>query len=225
MEEADSRDRLYRCRICVNCGESQDEGTLSIIYYSEASVSLAKCKYCNLRLDPYVEYEFLLVVFDLMLHRLPAFRHVICNMPLNVLKWLRFTIVINLIEVLSQLWLSNIDPGHEHLPQYLLKSFLTFLASFILFIGSITLYLRKFDTEIIEYSLRSFILSRFPSVLLVIGICWSYSSDFYFVIMVYSFTISMAAAIVIPGIGKSWIAALIAFNGVLPVLFKLLARN
>lgn len=48
-------------------------------YTTHASVKLTRCPKCGLDVDPYVEREAMLIAFDVILHRLPAYRHTLFN--------------------------------------------------------------------------------------------------------------------------------------------------
>ena len=48
-------------------------------YTTHASVKLTRCRKCSLDVDPYVEREAMLIAFDVILHRLPAYRHTLFN--------------------------------------------------------------------------------------------------------------------------------------------------
>jgi Arv1-like family len=61
---------------CVDCG-----APAASLYkaYSKTSVKLTSCVHCNRNVDPYVERDWVLVVLDCVLLRLPAYRHVLWN--------------------------------------------------------------------------------------------------------------------------------------------------
>ena len=48
-------------------------------YATHASVKLTRCPKCGRDVDPYVEREAMLIAFDVILHRLPAYRHTLFN--------------------------------------------------------------------------------------------------------------------------------------------------
>lgn len=49
------------------------------VEYSENNFRLTRCKRCGQVADKYVEYELMLVLIDIILHRRPAFRHLMYN--------------------------------------------------------------------------------------------------------------------------------------------------
>lgn len=58
------------------CGEN-----IKALYieYSENNLRLTRCPKCGHVTDKYIEYELLLVLIDIILHRIPAFRHLLFN--------------------------------------------------------------------------------------------------------------------------------------------------
>ena len=214
--------KYYPCSCCVNCGAEQEPNTSSVVWFSDSSVTLAKCKVCSERLDPFVELEFPLIALELMLHRVPAFRHVICNRQLGMSIWIRFTLVINFIEVLAHFWITRRDPTPQEVVQHLIESLLIFLASCVCFSAAGSLFLQKpVSKDVVLCELRALILSRFPSVLLVIAMAWWFPSDFYPVIALYTFSTSLAAARALPDVDSIVKATIIAFFGVAPRFLKL----
>ena len=67
---------------CVDCG-----APAASLYkaYSKTSVKLTSCVNCNSNVDPYVERDWVLVVLDCVLLRLPAYRHVLWNNGLGIM--------------------------------------------------------------------------------------------------------------------------------------------
>ena len=189
-------------------------------------MTLAKCKSCGVRLDPFVELEFPLIALELMLHRVPAFRHVLCNRVLEVSIWLRFALVINLIEVLAHFWITRKDPTLDEVVVHLTQSLIVFTSSLMCFCTCVTLLSSKPFASLATFvertgcQMRALILSRFPSLLLVVAMAWWYPSDFYPVIALYTFSTSIAAARALPEIDSMWKASLVAFCGVIPRIMK-----
>lgn len=62
--------------ICVECGESVDS---LYVEFSAGNIRLTRCEQCGNVSDKYIEYEFILVAIDLILHRKQAFRHLLYN--------------------------------------------------------------------------------------------------------------------------------------------------
>lgn len=62
--------------VCIQCGEA-----VQTLYmeYSENNFRLTRCKKCGQVADKYVEYELMLVLIDIIMHRRPAFCHLMYN--------------------------------------------------------------------------------------------------------------------------------------------------
>ncbi|WKX94326.1 hypothetical protein Q1695_011519 [Nippostrongylus brasiliensis] len=65
---------------CVNCMEPA-----ASLYqrYSEGVIRLSDCKCCGNVVDKYVEYDTMLVVIDLIVHNISAYRHLLHNMKIQ----------------------------------------------------------------------------------------------------------------------------------------------
>lgn len=184
-------------------------------------MSLVKCKTCGDRLDPFVEMEFQLIALDLMLHRVTAFRHVLCNRVYNVSLWIRFAVVVNVIEVLAHFWVARKDPTMGEVVADLAETLIVFAFSMLSFCSSVSLISR--ETNTVEHwttRMRAYVLSRFPSLLLVIAMAWWFPSDFYPVIAIYTFSTSVAAARALPEVDSVWMAIFIAICGAVPRLAR-----
>lgn len=60
----------------IRCGNPIDS---LIIEYSEHNIKLTRCPICNNVADKYIEYEMVLVIFDIILLKKQSFRHLIFN--------------------------------------------------------------------------------------------------------------------------------------------------
>ena len=73
--------------------------------YSPASIKLTVCRNCQNNVDPYVERDYLLVVLDCILLRIPAYRHVLYNVDLemNLKRALQFALASSILQA-YQAW-------------------------------------------------------------------------------------------------------------------------
>jgi len=62
--------------VCVECGV---KAPVAYRWYTESAVKLVQCENCGENVDKYVEFDGVLVSLDVLLHRKPAFRHVLFN--------------------------------------------------------------------------------------------------------------------------------------------------
>lgn len=172
-----------------------------MIVYSENSVALAKCKQCGLHLDPFFEFQFSLISMQLLLHRLPAYRHVITNRGTNRQKWFRFALVCNLIESLLFVWSQTLQfPVDLMSCLVLVGSTMLQFALFVLGFGFGVRCCCRIDVDW-QAIVKACIVSRFPVLLLLVAVAWGYQpADFYWVISLYCFTSSVVCAkAVLPG--------------------------
>ncbi|PAV83263.1 hypothetical protein WR25_19814 [Diploscapter pachys] len=65
---------------CINCLAESDS-----LYqkYSEGVIRLTECKNCKKIVDRYIEYETVMVVVDMLLHYMEAYRHILYNMKIK----------------------------------------------------------------------------------------------------------------------------------------------
>ena len=75
-----TEDRL----ICVEC--MCDENSSLYKKYSEGNLRLTRCIRCGSFVDRYVEYDGVLIVLDLVLHKNPAYRHLLFNSEMFALR-------------------------------------------------------------------------------------------------------------------------------------------
>ena len=214
--------QFYPCPRCVHCGAEQEKGASAVIWYTKSSVSLTKCIVCNERRDPFVELDFPVISLELMLHRVPAFRHIICNRRVNISNWMRYASVIMIVEYTSSLWVDDLDPGWREAVTTLGATILTLASSLVLFSLTATLIASPANLrEFIECTLRAYLVSRFPSLILLIAIAWAYPSNFYHVIAIYAFTCNIAAANALPDMDKpDWKCILVATSSACPLIIR-----
>ena len=66
--------------VCVHCGSPTR--SLYRVFRSDAHIRLTRCECCHSGVvDPYVEYDNVLHLLDLVLHRPPVYRHLLFNAP------------------------------------------------------------------------------------------------------------------------------------------------
>jgi len=62
--------------MCVECGARAEE---TYKQYSMDIIKLTQCGKCSENVDKYIEYDFVLVLLDILLHKSQAYRHVLFN--------------------------------------------------------------------------------------------------------------------------------------------------
>lgn len=66
---------------CIECGQSVE--SLYVEFTGEGNIRLTRCPECGNVADKYIEYELVLVVIDIILHRKEAYRHFLFNYQFN----------------------------------------------------------------------------------------------------------------------------------------------
>lgn len=189
----------HACKVCVSCGAEQAPGTQSVIYYSESSIALARCLQCKEYLDFYVEFEFLLILLDLMLHRVSAFRHVLFNRVIKNGVYVRAFILLLIIDMFTSGWKSNdtlvIYGGYsvfKSIFKYLLMSIPSFLGLVVwdLFrsVEKQEQRLGKRLAEQLKIVWKCELLSKFPILLFIVASAWNYRVEFKRIIVLFLFT-------------------------------------
>uniref|UniRef100_A0A7S3LK37 Protein ARV n=1 Tax=Aplanochytrium stocchinoi TaxID=215587 RepID=A0A7S3LK37_9STRA len=89
---------------CVECG-SDKNGSKAYIEYSKGTLKLKRCVDCGNLVDKYVEFEWLLIIIDMMLLRLPPFRHVLRNVEISKSRYIKFFFLGILMRFYVQLFL------------------------------------------------------------------------------------------------------------------------
>jgi len=63
--------------VCIECDHGVEE--LYIEFGGKDNLKLVRCNHCGEVADKYIEYELILVVLDVILHRKQAYRHLLFN--------------------------------------------------------------------------------------------------------------------------------------------------
>lgn len=96
----ENEDFKYRC---VNCGHQVKE---LVVTYSPSTQKLAECDNCKEVADKLIEFEFIVIIIDLILLSTQAQRHVLFNT--NCKNLYKTLMVITLLESYC-LWMENFD--------------------------------------------------------------------------------------------------------------------
>lgn len=73
--------------ICIECMEHVD--CLYFEFTGKGNIKLTRCQGCGNVADKYIEYELVLILIDVLLHRKPAFRHLFYNRDTSSMYQLR----------------------------------------------------------------------------------------------------------------------------------------
>jgi len=100
--------------ICVECGTPVHQ-VFKIFGKGGGTIRLTRCKSCHDIADKYVEFEFVLIFIDLILHKIQVYRHLIFNRLEFSETWIprrlwKFLFVLLLLETYKSLLL---DPSSD----------------------------------------------------------------------------------------------------------------
>nr|CDP97416.1 Bm5235, isoform b [Brugia malayi] len=81
--------------ICINCCHPSSSLFLK---YSDNGIRLTPCSNCGRAVDAYIEYDIVLVIIDLMLQYIEAYRHFLMNTGNNRVSFTLFRMQIRMSE-------------------------------------------------------------------------------------------------------------------------------
>jgi len=87
--------------VCIECGSRAES-----LYrrYDGSVIKVSQCSACDSTVDKYIESESVLILLDAILHKLPAYRHILHNIDLT---WFKKLLVILLLCDAYHVWLSH----------------------------------------------------------------------------------------------------------------------
>ncbi|KAJ1370313.1 hypothetical protein KIN20_032007 [Parelaphostrongylus tenuis] len=162
---------------CVNCMEPSTSLYQS---YSEGVIRLSNCKHCNEVVDKYVEYETMLIVIDLIVHNICAYRHIIYNMKIQ--SYLRLTVIFLLCDAYDK-WISGRVGVYSiyDLEWIFYKSFLQSAVEMVTYVATVVLCdvkMHSYQVERILTVSRGTIIGYYGNVAVVLSIIFRLSNEF-----------------------------------------------
>jgi len=170
---------LSKMKVCVNCGVGvvDKNGRPHEQLYDQklaeklSIIKLLECDRCGQNVDKYIEYEGCLVLLDLALQELSAFRHVLINCDhANVIVKMMFLTLI--VDGYSR-WSSESEDG-----QFLEREFEFYLSVGWSVASLITFLLTTLFTTFAAFSVKDRGTCRPNVSLLVTGLLLSYCARF-----------------------------------------------
>jgi len=118
--------------VCIECMEQVD--CLFVEFNKgNGNIKLTRCQRCGHVADKYIEYELILVLIDVVLHRKPAFRHLFYNrdapISINQLRSVQFLIFT---AIFADVALKTIILNTSRLFSHKLSGFMEFLSLILL---------------------------------------------------------------------------------------------
>jgi len=95
---------------CVECGNAVHSTYRD---YGKGNIRLTICRNCNYTVDKYVEFQAVLIMIDLMLHKPQAYRHILYNRQPSLQKQqvLKMFIILVLLDMNMKAYLAERDEG------------------------------------------------------------------------------------------------------------------
>uniref|UniRef100_A0A6A7G8X0 Protein ARV n=1 Tax=Hirondellea gigas TaxID=1518452 RepID=A0A6A7G8X0_9CRUS len=201
--------------ICVECGSAVNH-----VYrdYGKGNVRLTRCQICHEYADKYIEYEFMLVLLDLILHRHQVYRHLLFNridyhesgvdvtllklIPAFIcfdayLKWFRLAKYYD--ESFDSASLATVSSFSSKPYDYHFTLLGCAALEFLLFVLGILMIARltqrKVDTHFVKYNylVMAILISTFGRLLIVLMMIWDYDVNFGRVVNIFILTSNITA--------------------------------
>lgn len=207
--------------VCIHCGEKNKS-----LYsnFGGDEVGLNKCIACSKIIDKYIEYDLLLIIIDILLHRSTIYRHLILN---------RFSCLNKKDIYLFCLWILLISSCFESIAFYLyyknilninmndigyLNVFIFVLLMKLIRFGTIITFSTMLINDVsIESLFLALTLSSIGWLFIIILIIWKYQTIFIFIIALFVITSNIASVNVINN--NLPISLLSVISGWLAVIF------
>ncbi|XP_075080879.1 protein ARV 2-like isoform X1 [Nicotiana tabacum] len=195
---------------CVQCGFSV---TTLYIQYSPGNIRLMKCGNCKAIADEYIECELMILVIDLILHKIRAYRHLFYNrfsretLHNEGLLW-KFSLGFLILDAYQMLVVCT-TPDERSLP----ASFASFMGlsgkvltgvffGNLIFLGIILFGTRRFLNAKIgdsrcKHILLSILLSSYFKIFLISMMVWEFPSSVVFIINMFVLSSNALALLVI----------------------------
>ncbi|KAI8921536.1 Arv1 protein [Entophlyctis helioformis] len=192
--------------VCIECGEPVNN---LYIEYGRGNIKLLQCDKCQTFADKYLEYDFVIIFIDMLLHKRPVYRHLLFNrLSYTPAGWnsglVKLAILLVLFEVYMKWFrLDRMDkavaPAHVALhAQYIYILGICAIETFMFHLGvrlCAGIVTRGTLTRQ-QYNQMSMalVVSSFGKILLIVMVVWDYGNlDPSFLVNVLVCTSNMEA--------------------------------
>ncbi|KAK6102751.1 Arv1-like family protein [Brugia pahangi] len=158
--------------ICINCCHPSSSLFLK---YSDNGIRLTPCSNCGRAVDAYIEYDIVLVIIDLMLQYIEAYRHFLMNTGNNRYCH-KLCIIFMLCNAYSKWIRRRIMSGDENVYdlewefyECLLQSLLE-MTSFVIVLALMSLQISA--TFSVNKTLQTFCIGSYGNVFAVLSVIW-----------------------------------------------------
>ncbi|KAL2914482.1 sterol homeostasis protein [Polyrhizophydium stewartii] len=183
--------------VCIECGEPVP--TL-YVEYGKGNIRLQRCDKCQTFADRYLEFDYVIIFIDMLLHKRPVYRHLIFNrLQYSARGWngglIRLGVLLVLFEVFMK-WFrldrrnKAVAPDDVALhTQYLYMLSICAFETFLLHAG-----VRAAVALIYNQLSMSLVLSSFGKILLIVMVVWKfYEPDPSILVNILVFTSNIEA--------------------------------
>uniref|UniRef100_A0AAF5RXW0 Protein ARV n=1 Tax=Wuchereria bancrofti TaxID=6293 RepID=A0AAF5RXW0_WUCBA len=158
--------------ICINCCHPSSSLFLK---YSDNGIRLTPCSNCGRAVDAYIEYDTVLVIIDLMLQYIEAYRHLLMNTSSNRYCH-KLCIIFMLCNAYSKWIRRRVMSGDENaydleweFYECLLQSLLE-MASFMIVLALMSLQISARLS--VNKTLKTFCIGSYGNVFAVLSVIW-----------------------------------------------------
>jgi hypothetical protein len=215
--------------VCVECGAAVES-----VYkeFSKGNIRLTRCEACGKLADKYVEFELILLVLDLLLHKTQVYRHILFNRIAkhSTIWWGIDKSIAQLIPAYlffdAYLYWSRISSDRMLLlVTSVAMSYLVFCAGVFLIVWALsTRYGIVFREGKFSYSylLMAIILSSFGKLSTILLMIWNYDINFGKVVNIYVFASNITAITVYLECSSALSFIIVAFGIIVRSVFHLI---
>ncbi|KAH9266718.1 hypothetical protein BASA83_010396 [Batrachochytrium salamandrivorans] len=168
--------------VCIECGK---EVPVLYLDYGKGNIKLVHCEVCKTFADKYLEYDFVIIFIDMLLHKRPVYRHLIFNrLDYSDQGWngslIRLGILLVLFEVyLKWFRLDRMDRAVAPDNVALHTQYFYILGKTICFHSGVRwathmLFSGKFTVKNLNQLSMALVLSSFGKILLIVMVVWDY---------------------------------------------------
>eukprot|EP00474_Spongospora_subterranea_P006509 CRZ06967.1 hypothetical protein [Spongospora subterranea] len=218
--------------ICVECAADVVD-----VYkeFSTGNARLTRCGSCKKAADKYVEFETMLIILDLILHKIQVYRHILFNVFPNmdegltriVLKMIPGIIFFDTylrwhrIHSLSILKYSLILPYNAYISLFWASTF-----ELIAFVGGVIIAARILTTGSLNYLhlIVSVIISSFGKLFIVLMMIWDCNAHYGPIINIFVLSSNITALRVSLGTTSIKATAIVASAFIIRLLVQLALR-
>ncbi|XP_057550904.1 protein ARV 2 [Amaranthus tricolor] len=184
---------------CVKCGQGVEK---LYIQYSPGNIRLLKCSNCKSVADEYIECEVMILIIDLILHKPPAYRHLLFNLLRDKVQnfdalLFKLSIIFLALDA-YKLWILNGISVEQSIMIMGLKTFGCALLGNVVFFCVLLVLPRRFLTFVDDFSgyrdvLLVVIVSSYLKLYMLSMLVWELPASVVYIIDLFVMSSNMVA--------------------------------